>query len=30
MEKFGKKLYGYDPNQVKTYLDNITKILINN
>ena len=24
MEKFGKKLYGYDPNQVKTYLDNIT------
>lgn len=25
MEKFSKKLYGYDPNQVKSYLDNITE-----
>lgn len=24
MEKFNKKFYGYDPNQVKSYLDNIT------
>lgn len=25
MEKFNKKLYGYDPNQVKSYLDSITE-----
>ena len=24
MDKFTKKLYGYDPKQVKSYLDNIT------